>query len=40
MAHGGDIQLRNRPQGGLEIVVDLPRNLRKEPSQIAENKAR
>lgn len=25
-AHGGDIRLRNRPQGGLEIVVELPRN--------------
>ncbi len=26
MAHGGDIHLSNRAQGGLEIVVDLPRN--------------
>ncbi len=25
--HGGDIQLRNRPEGGLEVVLSLPRSL-------------
>ena len=24
-AHGGDVVLRNRPQGGLEAVLTLPR---------------
>jgi signal transduction histidine kinase len=24
-AHGGDLELRNRPQGGLEVILSLPR---------------
>jgi len=24
-AHGGDLELRNRPQGGLEAILSLPR---------------
>ena len=24
-AHGGDLQLRNRPEGGLEAALSLPR---------------
>ncbi len=25
LAHGGDIRLYNRKEGGLEVIVDLPR---------------
>ncbi len=25
--HGGDIALRNRPQGGLEVLLSLPRKM-------------
>jgi signal transduction histidine kinase len=34
-AHGGDVMLRNRPQGGLEAVVTLPRDARVESGAAA-----